>query len=183
MLNFWIRILNGKASKFTYQLYLYMYAVASNDNEHGLKWINHIQSILNESSRQDLWLKIFVHIPFSSSKIIKQTLIEQFLQNWNGLLQNSSKGKNYAIFKDNTSEENYITILNGYLAKIMLRFRTGNRKSPAEVGRWHNIELTDRKCQLYHSLSIGDEFHYILECSFFKTERQSLVSQYYYKRP
>ena len=183
MLNFWIRILNGKASKFSYQLYLYMYAVASNDNEHGLKWINHIQSILNESSRPDLWLKIFVHIPFLSSKIIKQTLIEQFLQNWNGLLQNSSKGKNYALFKDNTSEEKYITILNGNLAKIMLRFRTGNRKPPVEVGRWHNIELTDRKCQLYHSSSIGDEFHYILECSFFKTERQSLVSQYYYKRP
>ena len=183
MLNFWIRILNGKASKFSYQLYLYMYAAASNDNEHGFKWIHHIRSILNESGRPDLWLKQFDHIPFSSSKIIKQTLIDQFIQNWNGLLQNSSKGKNYALFKDNTSQEKYLTILNGNLAKIMLKFRTGNHKLPVEVGRWHNIELTDRKCQLCHSSSIGDEFHYILECSFFKTERQSLVSQYFYKRP
>ena len=121
MLNFWIRILNGKASKFSYQLYLYMYAVVSNDNEHGFKWINHIWSILNESGRPELWLKQFDHISFFSSKIIKQTLIDQFLQNWNGLLKNSSKGKNYALFKDNTSQEKYLTILNDNLAKNILR--------------------------------------------------------------
>ena len=168
MLNFWIRILNGKATKFSYKLYLYMYAVASNDNEQGFRWINHIRSILNESGRPDLWLKQFDPIPFSSSNMIKQTLIDQFLQNWNGLLQNSSKGKNCALFKDNTSSEKYLTILNGNLAKIMLRFRTENHKLPVEVGRWHNIELIERKCQLCHSSSIGDKFHTFLNAPFSK---------------
>ena len=65
----------------------------------------------------------------------------------------------------------------------MLRFRTGNHKLPVEVGRWNNIELAERKCQLCQTSNIDDELYYTLECSFFRTERQTLISQYYYKCP
>lgn len=179
MLNFWTRILTGKVSKFSNQIYLYML----NCNEQGFKWLNHIQSILNETGRQDIWLRQSDSIPLFTGKIVKQILVDQFLQNWNSLLQNSSKGTNYALFKDNIQIEKYLSILNGPLVKSMLRFRTGNHKLPVEVGRWNDIELTDRKCQLCQTSNIGDEFHYILECPFFRSERQNLIDPCYYRRP
>ena len=74
-------------------------------------------------------------------------------------------------------------MLNGPLVQTMLKFRTGNHELPVEVGRWNNVELTDGKCPLCHTPNIGDEFHYLLECSFFLTDRQSLLDRYFYKRP
>ena len=185
MLNFWIRILNGKTSKFSHQIYLYMYALDSNADEQEFKWLNHIRSILNETGRHELWLRQFNSIPFSSSKAIKQILIDQFIQSWNHSLTatDSSKGRNYSLFKDSIYQEKYLSILNITLAKIMLRFRSGNHKLPIEVGRWNDTALATRKCRLCQSSNIGDEYHYILECSFFHDERKRLISQYYYKRP
>ena len=95
----------------------------------------------------------------------------------------SSKGKKYALIKDNVNEANYLNILSCPASRTMLKFRTGNHKLPVEVGRWNNIELQERKCQLCQTSNIVDELHYLLECSFFQTERKSLIDQYYYKRP
>ena len=53
----------------------------------------------------------------------------------------------------------------------MVRFRTGNHKMPIETGRWLNIELSNRKCELCDKDTIGDEFHYLLECTFFQRDR------------
>lgn len=181
MANFWARILNGKTSKLSYQIYLYML----NTNEKDYKWVRCIQPILNEVGRQDtcIWLRQTYSVPRSIGKIIKLFLTDQFLQNWNNLLQNSSKAINYSLYKDNIKQETFITILNGPLVQTMLKFRTGNHKLSPEVGRWNNVELTDRKCPLCHTLNIGDEFHYLLECSLFLTDRQSLLDRYFYKRP
>ena len=126
MLNFWAKILNGKTSKFSHQIYLYM----MNTNERGFKWINYIQSILNEAGKQDIWLRQFNSIPLSTGKFVKQILLDQLFQNWNSLLQNSSKGKNYALYKDNVKQSKYLSILNGPLVKIMLKFRTGKSQAP-----------------------------------------------------
>ena len=65
----------------------------------------------------------------------------------------------------------------------MFRFRTANHKLPVETGRWNNIELSERKCQLCESNNLGDEFHYLLECSFFRNERRLYIDQYFYRRP
>ena len=36
-----------------------------------------------------------------------------------------------------------------------------------ETGRWLNIELSNRKCELCDKDTIGNEFPYLLECFFF----------------
>ena len=108
-----------------------------NINERGFKWIHQIHSILTETDRPDIWLRQFnsVHVPLTTSKLIKQILLDQFNQNWNGLLQNASKGNNYALFKDNVNEAKYISILSCPTSRTMRKFRTGDHKLPIEVGR------------------------------------------------
>ena len=65
----------------------------------------------------------------------------------------------------------------------MVRFRISNHKLSVETGRWHNVEYDDRKCPLCTSDSLGDEYHYLLECSFFKSLRHKYINPFYYKRP
>ena len=181
MINFWARILNGKVSKFSYKIYCYML----HTTDHDFKWTNYIHSILNEIGRPDMWLSQSNSIPLTAGRHIKRILVDQFHQSWNGLLQetDSSKSKNYALFKDNANAAKFLSILSGPSARTMIKFRSGNHKLPIEVGRWNDTDLQERKCNLCQTSSIGDEMHYILECPFFQAQRKALVDQYYYKRP
>ena len=64
----------------------------------------------------------------------------------------------------------------------LCKFRTTNHKLPIETGRWNGIDRENMylKC---NSRSIGDEFHYIMECHFFTENRIQLISRYLTQRP
>ena len=54
---------------------------------------------------------------------------------------------------------------------------------PIEVRRWNNVDIDDRKCNLCTANSIGDEFHYLLQCPYFKLDRLRLIPASYYEQP
>ena len=56
-------------------------------------------------------------------------------------------------------------------------------KSPIETGRWQNIERENRKCVLCNSDAIGDEYHYIFNCSAFDNCRKQCIAFYYRNSP
>ena len=49
--------------------------------------------------------------------------------------------------------------------------------------RWYGIDRENRQCLKCNSRSIGDEFHYIMECHFFTENRSQLISRYLTQRP
>ena len=163
MVNFWTILLTGKTSKLSYKIYQFMLNL--NDTE--FKWINYVQSILINSGRYDIWIRQSENTSPYIGKQIKSNLCDQFPQSWTAELQSSSKGKNYSVYQNHTNRENYINTLSGPSLLTMFKFRTANHKLPVEVGRWANVELSDRKCLLCQNNQIGDEFHYLLECPFF----------------
>lgn len=179
MINFWAKLLTGKISKLSYNIYLFLL----HSNYVNSKWILFIKSILNSTGRSDIWFRQPNQISFPLGKLIKQNLQDQFLQTWNSQLDNSSKGRNYSLFKTDISCESYITVLNGHMLYTMLKFRTSNHKLPVEVGRWNNTDISDRKCNLCQLNDTGDEFHYLLICPFFQNERKVYIKQYYYRSP
>ena len=61
----------------------------------------------------------------------------------------------------------------------MVRFRTANHKLPIETGRWNNIDLPERKCELCNKNDLGGEYHYLLRCSFFVNERGTYIDPYF----
>ena len=54
---------------------------------------------------------------------------------------------------------------------------------PIEQGRWKNIERENRKCELCENNEIGDEYHYILNCRYFKEVRNKYVKKRFTVRP
>ena len=46
----------------------------------------------------------------------------------------------------------------------LCKFRTTNHKSPIETGRWNNIDRVNRICTKCDNKTIGDEYHYIMQC-------------------
>ncbi len=65
----------------------------------------------------------------------------------------------------------------------LLKFRTSNHKLPIEVGRWNNIDIPDRKCTICNLGDLGDEYHYIFNCTFFTDERRTYINKRWYVRP
>lgn len=182
MLNFWLALQKNKPSKISFLMYKMLRAdYESNIYEH--KWIRSIKGILESVGRNDFWLQENQTQLSEVKSIVFQTLLDQYKQKWRSTLDTSSKSYNYKLFKTEIELEHYLTHLPRPVYLPIIKFRTSNHRLPIEKGRWENVPRAERTCTKCSSNSIGDEFHYIMECKFFKLERQRLIRSYYYNRP
>jgi hypothetical protein len=110
---------------------------------------------------------------------VKQRLLDQFVQNWQTSLSDSSRALNYRIFKTKFEFEEYFNILNIGDAIRLYRFRTTNLYLPIETSRWRNIDRENRYCNCQ---KLGDEYHYVLECSSLNVKHKQLLPKYFMKR-
>lgn len=181
MINFWVNTLNSDNSKFS----KIMLNIMRLETDQGVtfKWLNFIKEILVSVGKPFLLNQDFIINPKAMKQKITRRLHDITLQEWNSKLRESTKGRNYAIFKDNTELEAYLKMLSKNEYIPLAKFRTSNHKLPVETGRWDNTPYHDRKCVLCHKNDIGDEFHYLLICPTFINERKKLLEPVYYQRP
>ena len=147
------------------------------------KWINKIQNILTEIGRPDIWQYQNLNLHKNTKDLVNAILKDQYLQDWYSQLQNSNKGKNYSLFKESISLEKYLILLQKQDYQNLIKFRTTNHFLPIGTGRWNNIDLDDRKCQLCTKNVIGDEIHYLLDCTYFSNQRCLYLKRYCFRRP
>lgn len=171
MISFWIRLITGKADKLSLQIYKHMLS----DTNNNYKWINKIKDILFSVGRPDLWYNQFQITNLNTHKQIKQTLIDQYKQEWHNQLQISNKGRIYSNIKEIHGMEMYFTALESKEHLNIFKFRTANHLLPVETGRYDGTPFNDRKCPLCDSGEVGTETHYLLHCHYFRLERQELL--------
>ena len=102
---------------------------------------------------------------------------------WFSKIELSSIGKNYYLFKQDLNFENYLINLSMKHYSSLLKFRLSNHRLPVETGRWENISLDERKCNLCPKNDIRDEFHYLFTCDNFHSDRKQFLKSYFYKKP
>ena len=90
-------------------------------------------------------------------------------------MEQSSKCSLYRNLKNNLEVEKYLTVLVDPLKSNLVRFRTSNHRLPIELGRYNEIVRKDRLCTLCQSNDIGDEYHYLFICPFFKSSRDKYI--------
>ena len=69
------------------------------------------------------------------SKIIKRPLIDPFIQERHDSMSNSSKGRNYKVYKHIFQFEEYLSTIKHSQAIKIFKLRTNNNKFPVETGR------------------------------------------------
>ena len=57
---------------------------------------------------------------------------------------------------------------------------TANHQRPVETGLWDDIPLNERKCKFCTTDDIGNEYHYLFTCDFFKRDRTLYLKLYFY---
>ena len=125
MISFWCRILSGKHEKISYKMYRYII-----DQHDSMKWPEKIKDILTSVGRPDIWHNQFNININNIHRQIKQTLIDQFKQQWHEQLQQSNKGLIFNSFKQVHRFEHYLNSLSQSDSMNILRYRTANHFLP-----------------------------------------------------
>ena len=175
VLCYWSKILNAKDDKICKLLY----DTALNLHNAGsvkFSWIEYIKSSLDSLGMSEYFTsQNVVSIPHFKS-LVKSRISDQFLQNWNNTIMNSPKCLVYRLYKTQHLFEEYLDIIPLNLAYILCRFRIMNHKLPIEKGRFINIERNQRVCHLCNNGLLGDEYHYLMECSYFNNDRKNILT-------
>lgn len=148
-----------------------------------LPWLKFVHKSLDNLGMSNLWLNnIATNLHFFKN-LVKTRLRDQYAQEWSSCVNDSGKCLNYKMYKHTFKFEQYLDILPPNLANILLRFRCTNHKLPIEEGRFHNTPRVQRTCKLCNSNALGDEFHYLFECSILNDVRKKYIPRYYRQNP
>jgi hypothetical protein len=129
------------------------------------KWITYVKSIFDECGLSFIW-NDQIHMNRNVLKsVLKQKLLDQYIQHWFQQINSSSRGEFYGIFKTEFKQEPYLIRLHSSDRIYMCKLKCSNLKLPIETGKWANILKQNRKCHLCN-LEIGNEFHYLFIFSY-----------------
>ena len=187
MLSYWVRVTGSKDSKFSHILFNLQLKLHQR-SEIKFDWFSKIESILNccgHYSENSELLDISKYNNLSKQIIkheLSQTIDAQAIQEWHDQLSSNSSCNIYRILKNDFHFEKYLLNLNFYDRINMTKFRTSNNRLPANKFRFSNNN-EEKNCNLCDSGDLGDEFHFLFVCSFFQSERDLYLSQYFRVRP
>ena len=156
-----------------------------NSHVYNHKWLLFVKSFLDDAGYTHIWISQCDGITSASvlKKYINARLTDQYLHSWYAYIDNSSKSSNYKLFKHTFAFETYITIVEKKYWCPLIRFRLSNHNLPIETGKWKNVTIQNRICPLCNNFDIGNEFHYILKCIFFKNERNRFLPSFCQSKP
>ena len=80
--------------------------------------------------------------------------------------------------------EPYITLIDSYkLRTLFTKLRCGSLNIEVNAGRYQGIPRDRRYCTFCNTADVGDEFHFLLICPFFREIRSLFIPSYYYEFP
>ena len=165
ILGYWYDLANceaNKLSKVCYQVLLTLYKEETMISP----WIQYVRNILIECGLQYVWTNQAIGISKEWLKIVaRRTLQDIYIGKWHADMESSSKCFLYKHFKTDFVFEKYLLHSPFQLRRYLINFRLSNHKLPVETGRYINLERNEHLCIFCDMNTLGDEYHYIMECS------------------
>ena len=189
MINFWCNVATGEESKFSTIMYKWT-KILYDKNCKDLKdykykplWMDKVKTTLDEIGMLDLLNDITNENKTWIKKNTKTRLSNIYAQKWSETVSNNSTCLNYRAMTIVKKTQNYILKLPKQYVYALCKFKCANHRMPIVNGRYANIPVEERVCTLCQTNKLGDEFHYLFECPFFRTQRATHLPRYYYTLP
>ena len=107
--------------------------------------------------------------PVNFCHSLKSNLEEQYVRFWKDQIQqqkNQGKLRTFKKFKTNLNFEEYLNeISNIKHRQAVTKLRISSHRLPVESGRYNNIPFDERTCKLCNLNEVGNEQHYLMQCS------------------
>ena len=168
MLRTWNRFIDMDANRLTKKICLY-------DKQLGIKnWSSEIEYILQ---KLDL-LHTYNNMEVCDISIVKEKLYKLMQKEWVHEVKNKPKLRTYVMFKDNLDTEDYVKYnFSRHSRSVLAQFRLGILPIRVETGRFRNLELKDRICELCNNQQIEDEIHFLCQCPLYHNTRKILFDR------
>ena len=135
----------------------------------------------SEQNHRDVWENHRVENANRLIKQVKSCLINTYKVDWSIKARNSIKIRAYIKFKfEHPLEEYLFYIPDTRWMKALSRLRMSSYMLEIERGRHvkpQKIPLEQRTCQRCTINSVDDEIHFLITCSYFATQRASLLAE------
>jgi hypothetical protein len=127
-------------------------------------WLDCIRNILTVNGLGNIWTtQSFPNVKWLG-EAVKLRLQDQYKQEWHQTVENSPKCTSYRLFKEDWGLAKYLLVLPRKNRIVSCKFRASNHKLAIEKGRHRGIPRHERICNNCTSNSLGDEFHFLIEC-------------------
>ena len=183
IIKYWLKLLYSKEHKYIKKVYLML--KSDLDTQPNKKnWCSLVRDLLCQLGFHEVWIFQEIGETKLFLSIAKQRIKDQFLQNWNGRLSNSSRANLYKHIS-NFKLQSYLNILNITKFRVSItRLRVSSHRLRIETGRWakpHATPVNERTCSECNVLD--DEYHFVCECTLFDEFRKTYIPVYYRRRP
>lgn len=185
IIKYWLKIIYSSDNKYVKQIYKMML----NDMilyPNKTNWAKLVNGLLSTLGFNDVWLQQGVGNTDLFLTELKLRLNDNFTQNWNSRLDNSTRASFYRnICGDSFGFKYYLNCVNiSKYRHAMTRLRVSSHRLEVEAGRWHkpvSTPFNERKCRVCDN--IEDEYHFMVECQLYQELREKYINKYYWRRP
>lgn len=183
IIKYWLKLCACGDNKYVKHAYN-MLKNSLDANPNKTNWVSKVKVLLSQLGFYEAWLNQGVGNTKLFLLLVKQRLRDNFAQNLNATIHESSRSLFYrTIFSFNFSE--YLNLVNiTKYRNALSRLRLSSHRLAVETGRWHrpeSIPYYERKCIKCGVLE--DEFHFVLECDNYKDIRKKYINNYYLRHP
>lgn len=182
-IKFWFKVVESEPTK--YIRYAYRLMLSDLDkNPNIINWASKVKELLSSLGFYEVWLNQGVGNKNMFLVEFKTRLSDNFIQNWNGRISESSRASFYINFSS-FQYQSYLDHISVYKFRTALsKLRVSSHRLEIEVGRWSRPTRTpidDRKCRICNKLE--DEFHFLFECQLYSDLRCKYLKRYFWNRP
>ena len=167
-LKFWNRLCELNLNRITRKMFDWDLLYS---NKKGT-WSHHVRQLFESIGCSN----VFDAVSPCDIASIKTILNEIDEDNWN-VNRYKDKLRYYNMYKYNREKEEYLSFnVTRYQRSLMSQFRLGNLPLEIEVGRFRDIPLCNRICQMCAKNTVEDEIHFLCECESYIDYRHTLFS-------
>ena len=160
IIKYWFKVLTCEDGKYI----MYIYKMMLSDligRPNKVNWAYLVKDLLSRMGFYEVWMNQGVGNIELFLKLFKQRITDNFLQNWNERLRNSSRASFYVTIAEFNPKSylNSIKVLKFRTA--LARVRVSSHRLEIEAGRWArpHIPVGERKCSICNQTE--DEYHFV----------------------
>ena len=168
MLRFWNRLINMQDDRLTKQIFNVQY-----QHETPNSWCTNVKDIFSILGKVNMYNQ---KLP-CNLKEIEDLLYENAEKEWKEVVEKKPKLRTFKTFKRDCKTSDYVKwTINRFDRSLFAKFRSGILQLRVESGRFNNIKLEDRICELCDDQKIEDEFHFLCVCQKYSDLRTTLFN-------
>ena len=147
-------------------------------------WFNKVKNLLTRYGFYYVWCNESQINETHFISIFKQRLIDEYLQQWQGNINDNGVLTLYRELKTSFEFESYLdNIVSRNLRIAITKLRICSHSLRIHTGRYDRLERNVRLCQVCNSNEIEDEFHFMFKCTPYVQLRQTYIKRYYRVKP